>query len=219
MPAGSLSRQEYPGAQRWVPEDHSIPALEAAAPSCRGCELYRDATQVVMGRGDPQADLMLVGEQPGNSEDRQGKPFVGPAGRLLVGALEEAGIAPNRAYVTNAVKHFRFTTKGKQRIHATPTRWNVTACGPWLLAEFDAVRPEFVVVLGATAGQAVFGPSFRVGVSRGRPLDPPAGWSVDGASPTFLATVHPSSVLRSRNRDEDHAALVADLKVVADLLP
>ena len=219
MPAGSLSRQEYPGAEPWVPEDHSIPALEAAAPSCRGCELYRDATQVVMGRGDPHADLMLVGEQPGDSEDRQGQPFVGPAGRLLVGALQEAGIDPGRAYVTNAVKHFRFTTKGKQRIHATPSRWNVTACGPWLLAEFDAVRPQLVVVLGATAGQAVFGPSFRVGVSRGRPLEAPAGWRVEGAVPTFLATVHPSSVLRSRNRDDDHAALVADLRVVADHLP
>lgn len=215
MPAGSLSRQEYPGAEPWVPEDHSIPALEAAAPSCRGCELYRDATQVVMGRGDPHADLMLVGEQPGDSEDRQGKPFVGPAGRLLVGALQEAGIDPSRAYVTNAVKHFRFTVKGKQRIHATPSRWNVTACGPWLLAEFDAVRPKLVVVLGATAGQAVFGPSFRVGVSRGRPLETPAGWRVEGPVPTFVATVHPSSVLRSRARDDDHAALVADLRVVA----
>ena len=215
MPAGSLSRQEYPGAEPWVPEDHAIPALEAAAPACRGCELYRDATQVVMGRGDPNADLMLVGEQPGDSEDRQGKPFVGPAGRLLVGALQEAGIDPARAYVTNAVKHFRFTTKGKQRIHATPTRWNVTACGPWLLAEFDAVRPHLVVVLGATAGQAVFGPSFRVGVSRGRPLEAPAGWRVEGPVPTFVATVHPSSVLRSRTRDDDHAALVADLRVVA----
>jgi uracil-DNA glycosylase family protein len=219
MPAGSLSRQEYPGAEPWVPEDHSIPALEAAAPSCRGCELYRDATQVVMGRGDPHSDLMLVGEQPGDQEDRQGKPFVGPAGRLLVGALEEAGIEPQRAYVTNAVKHFRFQTKGKQRIHATPTRWNVTACGPWLLAEFDAVQPQVVVVLGATAGQAVFGPSFRVGVSRGRALDPPAGWRVPGTPPAFFATVHPSSVLRSRNRDEDMAALVADLKVVADVMP
>jgi DNA polymerase len=219
MPAGSLSRQDYPGAEPWVPEDHSIPALEAAAPSCRGCELYRDATQVVMGRGDPNSDLMLVGEQPGDQEDRQGKPFVGPAGRLLVDALQEAGIQPQRAYVTNAVKHFRFQTKGKQRIHATPTRWNVTACGPWLLAEFDAVQPQVVVVLGATAGQAVFGPSFRVGVSRGRALDPPAGWRVPGLPPTFFATVHPSSVLRSRNRDEDHAALVADLKAVADALP
>jgi uracil-DNA glycosylase len=219
MPAGSLSRQDYPGAEPWVPEDHSIPALEAAAPSCRGCELYRDATQVVMGRGDPNSDLMLVGEQPGDQEDRQGKPFVGPAGRLLVDALQAAGIQPQRAYVTNAVKHFRFQTKGKQRIHATPTRWNVTACGPWLLAEFDAVQPQVVVVLGATAGQAVFGPSFRVGVSRGRALDPPAGWRVPGLPPTFFATVHPSSVLRSRNRDEDHAALVADLKAVADALP
>jgi uracil-DNA glycosylase family protein len=219
MPAGSLSRQDYPGAEPWVPEDHSIPALEAAAPSCRGCELYRDATQVVMGRGDPNSDLMLVGEQPGDQEDRQGKPFVGPAGRLLVDALQEAGIQPQRAYVTNAVKHFRFQIKGKQRIHATPTRWNVTACGPWLLAEFDAVQPQVVVVLGATAGQAVFGPSFRVGVSRGRALDPPAGWRVPGLPPTFFATVHPSSVLRSRNRDEDHAALVADLKAVADALP
>ena len=218
MPAGSLSRQEYPGAEPWVPEDHSIPALEAAAPSCRGCELYRDATQVVMGRGDPHADLMLVGEQPGDSEDRQGQPFVGPAGKVLDRALGDAGIDRRDAYVTNAVKHFRFTTKGKQRIHATPSRWHVTACGSWLLAEFDGVRPQPVVVLGATAGQAVFGPSFRVGVSRGRPLEAPAGLRVEGPVPTFLATVHPSSVLRSRNRGDDHAALVADLRVVADHL-
>ena len=219
MPGGSLARDEYPGAEPWVPEDHSLASLAMAAPECRGCELYRDATQVVMGRGNEDADLMLIGEQPGDSEDRQGKPFVGPAGRLLVQALQEAGIEPGRTYVTNAVKHFRFQTKGKQRIHATPTRWNVTACGPWLLAEFDAVRPPFVVVLGATAGQAVFGPTFRVGVSRGHRLDPPAGWKVPGDPPSFYATVHPSSVLRSRQREEDQAALVADLRVVAEALP
>jgi DNA polymerase len=171
-----------------------------------------------MGRGDPNADLMLVGEQPGDSEDRQGKPFVGPAGRLLVGALQDAGIDPNRAYVTNAVKHFRFQTRGKQRIHATPTRWNVTACGPWLVAEFDAVRPSLVVLLGATAGQAVFGPSFRVGVSRGRTMQAPAGWRVAGEPPTFLPTVHPSSVLRSQQPEEDRAAFVDDLRVVAGML-
>lgn len=148
--------------------------------SAAGCELYRDATQVVMGRGDPDARLLLVGEQPGDSEDRQGKPFVGPAGRLLVGALAQAGVDPGAAYVTNAVKHFRFTTKGKQRIHATPSRWNVTACGPWLLAELDAVRPGVVVILGATAGQALFGPSFRVGTSRGRALEAPGGWALPG---------------------------------------
>ena len=209
---------EYPGAEPFVPADHSIDALTAAAPTCHGCELYRDATQVVMGRGNVAAGLMLVGEQPGDSEDRQGKPFVGPAGRLLVGALQEAGIDPQSAYVTNAVKHFRFTVKGKQRIHATPSRWNVTACGPWLLAEFDAVRPRLVVLLGATAGQAVFGPSFRVGASRGRPLEPPAGWRVPGPPPTFLATAHPSSVLRSQQPEEDRAALVADLRLVAEHL-
>jgi uracil-DNA glycosylase family protein len=218
MAGGSLARAEYPGAEPWVPDEHTVPALEVAAPACRGCELYRDATQVVMGRGDPAARLMLVGEQPGDSEDRQGKPFVGPAGRLLVDALREAGVDPGAAYVTNAVKHFRFTTKGKQRIHASPSRWHVTACGPWLLAELDAVRPELVVALGATAGQALFGPGFRVGTSRGRVLEPPAGWSIGGRPPMFAATAHPSSVLRSRTPDEDRAALVADLKVVAALL-
>ncbi len=218
MAAGSLSREEYPGAAPWVPQEHTVDALTAAAPGCRGCELHRDATQVVMGRGDPAARMMIVGEQPGDSEDREGKPFVGPAGRLLVGALRDAGADPGAAYVTNAVKHFRFTTKGKQRIHATPSRWNVTACGPWLLAELDAVRPELVVVLGATAGQSLFGPSFRVGVSRGRALEAPAGWSVPGRPPMFLATVHPSAVLRSRQRDDDYAALVADLRVAVALL-
>ena len=213
MPAGT-GRDAYPGAEQWVPAEHSIPTLELAAPACQGCDLYRDATQVVMGRGDPPARMMLLGEQPGDSEDRQGKPFVGPAGRLLVDALREAGVDPSQMYVTNAVKHFRFQTRGKQRIHVSPSRWHVAACQPWLLAELDAVRPQLVVLLGATAGQAVYGSTFRVGASRGRPLDPPAGWSHTPA-PTFFATVHPSAVLRSQQRDEDFAGLVADLKVAA----
>ena len=213
MPAGT-GRNGYPGATPWVPQEHSIPTLELAAPDCQGCDLYRDATQVVMGRGDARARMMLVGEQPGDSEDRQGKPFVGPAGRLLVDALREAGVDPGGIYVTNAVKHFRFQTKGKQRIHQSPARWQVAACQPWLLAELDAVRPELVVLLGATAGSAVYGAGFRVGASRGRVLEPPPAWATTPA-PSFFATVHPSSVLRSQQRDEDFAALVADLRVAS----
>jgi DNA polymerase len=213
MPAGSLSRQEYPGAEPWVPEDHSIPALEAAAPSCRGCELYRDATQVVMGRGDPNSDLMLVGEQPGDQEDRQGHPFVGPAGRLLDRGLESAGIDAGAVYRTNAVKHFKWEPRGKRRIHKKPSRWEVAACRPWLMAELEALSPRVLVLLGATAAQAFFGAGFRVTRERGHEHPGPGG-------ATALATVHPSAVLRARDedRERDMALFVADLRTAADLL-
>jgi len=170
-----------------------------------------------MGDGDPHAPIMLVGEQPGDHEDRQGAPFVGPAGRLLDQALAQAGIDRSGTFTTNAVKHVRFKTAGNQRIHVTPSRWQVAACQPWLLAELDAVAPRVVVLLGATAGQAVYGPAFRVNLSRGRPLEvPPVLDAPNG--PGFVATVHPSSVLRSRQRDADLDELVRDLTVAASML-
>jgi uracil-DNA glycosylase len=215
------AQDEYPGAQPWVPERLSLAAIRSAAQDCRGCELFRDATQVVVGDGPEGAALMLVGEQPGDKEDLAGEPFVGPAGKLLDRALESAGIDPRSAFRTNAVKHFRFAgTRGKQRIHKSPSRWHVTACGPWLLAELEVVRPRVVVLLGGTAGQAVYGPSFRVGAVRGQVQPwPVERLPVGGTAPeAVVATTHPSAVLRSRERESDFDALVADLRVAAAAL-
>ena len=211
---------ERPGAGHWVPDRLSLSAMRAAAQECRGCELYRDATQAVMGDGPRTAPLMLVGEKPGDQEDLAGEPFVGPAGKLLDRALAEAGIDPASVFRTNAVKHFRFSgTRGKQRIHKTPSRVHVAACGPWLVAELALVRPRGVVLLGGTAGQAVYGAKFRVGPSRGRLQQWPTDTYVVRHPPAWvLATTHPSAVLRSRQRDEDLAALVADLRVAAGAL-
>jgi len=215
-----VAREERPGAQGWVPDHLDPESLAAGIGACRGCELYRDATQGVPGDGPADAPVMVVGEQPGDREDREGLPFVGPAGRLLDRALDDAGLDPASVYRTNAVKHFRFDPgRAGKRIHKGPTRVHVVACGPWLAAELDLVRPRGVVLLGATAGGAVFGSSFRVGASRGQALD----WPDDGIgsswSPAWaLATTHPSAVLRSRRRDEDYAALVADLEVAVSLV-
>src|SRR3712207_5758133 len=152
-----------PGAQEFLPADaKTLDELRAAAPGCRGCELYADATQVVFGRGDAAARVVFVGEQPGDVEDQQGLPFVGPAGHLLRKAVDEAGIDPAHIYLTNAVKHFRFELRGKRRIHQTPGPAHITACRPWLVAEFAELKPELVVMLGATAAKALLGPSFRV---------------------------------------------------------
>jgi uracil-DNA glycosylase family protein len=215
-----------------VPDELGPEPLAAGIQACRGCELYRDATQGVPGEGSLGAPLMVVGEQPGDQEDRQGHPFVGPAGRLLDRAMGDAGIDPSEVWRTNAVKHFRFDPgRAGKRIHKGPSRVHVAACWPWLAAELELVRPHGVVVLGATAGGAVFGSSFRVGTSRGRPLDWPVSPADDstgastGAStgtgwrPSWVvATTHPSAVLRSRQRQEDYAGLVADLEVAAALL-
>jgi uracil-DNA glycosylase len=188
-------------------------------PGCRGCELYLDATQAVIGDGPTDAPLMVVGEQPGDQEDRAGEPFVGPAGKLLDQALTAAGIEPGSVFRTNAVKHFRFSgTRGKQRIHKGPGRAHVAACQPWLLAELDVVHPRGVVLLGSTAGQSLYGPSFRVGGSRGQRLEWPESLDVGVRPDWVVPTVHPSSVLRSRQRSEDLDALVADLRVAAALL-
>jgi DNA polymerase len=196
-----------------------VAELDAAAQACRGCGLYRDATQVVMGEGPLAAELLLLGEQPGDREDVEGRPFVGPAGRLLDRALDEAGVARQRVYRTNAVKHFRYDRRDSKRIHKSPSRWHVAACEPWLLGELELIAPRGVVVLGATAGQALYGPAFRVGNERGRRLDWPADRLSLARPPEFVvATAHPSSVLRSRQRDADLAALVADLVVARELL-
>ncbi len=202
---------DWPTAAPFVPDTTDLDALRAAAQQCRGCPLWEPATQVVFGRGQATARLALVGEQPGDVEDRKGLPFVGPAGRLLVQALDEAGVDRSDVYVTNAVKHFKFTVSGKRRIHATPDSHEVAACKPWLVAELAAVGPELVVLLGATAGKALLGPSFRVTRSRGQLLEGPGGQRV-------LATIHPSAVLRADDREAALAGLVADLRVAAGVL-
>jgi DNA polymerase len=210
----SADANEFPGAGAFLPPRRTIPALSKAVRGCRGCDLYVDATQAVFGEGARDAPLVLVGEQPGDVEDREGEPFVGPAGRILDQALEEIGLARDEVWITNAVKHFRFTQQGKRRMHESPSRWHVTACQPWLLAELDAVKPQGVVTLGAIAGQALFGSGFRVGASRGRVLDP-----LEGRSEWVVATIHPSAVLRGKERkDELYAGLVADLRIALDAL-
>jgi DNA polymerase len=215
-----------PGAERFVPATDDLGVLADAARACEGCELCRDATQTVFGAGPRSARVMLVGEQPGDQEDRAGEPFVGPAGRVLDRALADAGIVRDDAYVTNAVKHFRFksTESGKRRIHQKPSAANVSACRPWLAAELQVVRPEVLVVMGATAAQSLLGNAFRVTQRRGELLDwPPAEGSFaddDTDIEHVIATVHPSSVLRAdeQSRRTAYDALVADLRVVARVL-
>jgi DNA polymerase len=212
---------ERPGASSWVPDRLTPDSLAAGIHDCQGCELYAEATQGVPGEGPTDAAVMLVGEQPGNQEDQQGRPFVGPAGRLLAQALEEAALDSQTIYRTNAVKHFRWERRGSNRLHKTPGRVHVTACGPWLLAEVDLVRPRGLVLLGATAGGAVYGSRFRVGATRGKRLEWPdevSGRTTQWQPEWVVPTAHPSSVLRSRSRDADFAALVDDLRTVADLL-
>ena len=217
------AHEDRPGAQQWVPTKPTLSKLRAGVQACHGCELYRDAIQGVMGTGPENAELMLVGEQPGDKEDQAGKPFVGPAGQLLDRALAEAGIDPEAVYRTNVVKHFRFSgTRGKQRIHKSPSRVHVAACGPWLVAELELVRPTGVLLLGGTAGKALYGSGFRVGDARGQrqPWPEDIGGAVrSGYVPDWVVTTtHPSAILRSRNRDEDYAAFLGDLRVVKDAL-
>lgn len=177
-----------------MPPRRSLSALRDAVQACRGCPLYRHATQAVFGEGSKTAHIMMIGEQPGDAEDRAGRPFVGPAGRVLDDALAFAGIVRDEVYVTNTVKHFKYTMRGKRRIHSRPTRYEIAACHPWLRAELEQVRPEIVVLLGATAAQALLGMQFRVTRSRGVALETElARWT--------FATVHPSSVLRASGED------------------
>jgi uracil-DNA glycosylase len=183
--------------------------------TCRACELYRDATQTVFGEGPRSARLMLVGEQPGNYEDRAGRPFVGASGRLLDDALVEVGIDRAEAYVTNAVKHFKWVARGRARASVKPNLGEMRACAPWLRAELELVRPRVVVCLGATAAQALLGPAFRVTRQRGELL------TDTGVAPFVLATVHPSSILRIADpeaRHEQHRRFVADLRRAAEEL-
>jgi uracil-DNA glycosylase family protein len=200
-----------------VPPDAGVEALRDAAPGCRGCELWAPATQVVFSAGAAGAPLMLVGEQPGDQEDRAGEPFVGPAGRVLDQALEQAGVDRRGVYVTNAVKHFRFEApeRGSRRLHKKPAIAHIDACRPWLTAEVAAVRPRVLVCLGATAARAVLGVDVRVETVRGRLLDEPPAFVADGAAPPrVLVTAHPSAVLRLRGKDgwdEAFGRLVADL--------
>lgn len=207
---------DRPGAAGWVPEGGDIEALRAAAAACRGCELGEPASQTVFSAGSPTARIALIGEQPGDEEDRRGIPFVGPAGRLLQQALLSAGIARDQVYVSNAVKHFRFTqaTAGARRIHRTPEKPHIDACRPWLAAELRAVDPELIVCLGATAVKALLGTDVRVMRDRGQLLER----GTSRGTRSFLVTVHPSSVLRAPDRDPAFDALVADLKVGAAAL-
>ncbi|OLT34115.1 uracil-DNA glycosylase [Actinomadura sp. CNU-125] len=215
-------------------ERSDLRSLRAAAAGCEGCGLYRDATRTVFGEGGPGARVVLVGEQPGDQEDRRGVPFVGPAGRVLDRALDEAGIERGDVYVTNAVKHFKFkrTAGGKRRIHQPPNAGEMRACRPWLLAELRILEPDVVVSLGATAGKALLGSSFRVTKQRGRLLPlpdletigTPAAAKEIGTEPAeradarLLATIHPSAVLRAEDRDDVYAGLLDDLRIVAAAL-
>jgi DNA polymerase len=207
------------------PEGVGLDGLRTAAAGCRACELWEPATQTVFGEGPETARIVFVGEQPGDQEDRKGEPFVGPAGRLLDKALADAGIDRRDAYITNAVKHFRFTPKGKRRMHQTPGPEHLRACRPWLEAEFSVLQPEVVVCLGATAARALISPSFRITKDRGQllPWSRPGTEDDDEDAPHqmwMLATTHPSAILRTPDdaRDAAYDALVADLKVVAGAL-
>ena len=207
-------------AARYVPPTRDLARLRAAATRCRGCELWRRATQTVFGEGPRHADLLLVGEQPGDVEDRAGHPFVGPAGRLLDESLVAAGIDRRRVWLTNAVKHFKWEPRGKRRIHAKPTSREVAACRPWLEAEIAAVRPRLVVTLGATAAQALLGPKFRLTRHRGERLAwEPAQQPQPGTSaPSVMATVHPAAILRApdgESRRRETARFVRDLRAAA----
>ncbi|HET8895745.1 MAG TPA: UdgX family uracil-DNA binding protein [Protaetiibacter sp.] len=210
----------YRGAQGYLPDTLDILSLETAARGCRGCDLFKAAEQTVFGAGHTDARLMLVGEQPGNEEDLEGEPFVGPAGRLLDKALAAAGVERDTVYVTNAVKHFRFdrAAGGKRRIHKKPSGGQITACRPWLVAELDVVRPDVVVCLGVTAARALVEKNFKLTVHRGEvlQLDEQLRGTLD---PKVVATIHPSAALRAHvDRDAAFDSLVRDLQRAAGLL-
>ena len=201
-------------ATPFLPERSNLKALREAASGCRGCHLWRGATQTVFGEGRKSSRVMLVGEQPGDREDRAGEPFVGPAGRELDRGLEAAGIARADAYVTNVVKHFKFEERGRRRIHQTPKRFEIDACKPWLEEELKVVKPEALVLLGATAAKALLGSSFKVTQHRGELLD-------SDLAPIVTATIHPSAILRGPDdatRQEEREAFAEDLRVVAQAL-
>lgn len=198
-------------AKELIPDKPSLTSLRTAAADCRACDLWEKGTQTVFGEGPHRAAVLFVGEQPGNDEDLAGKPFVGPAGRLLDEALAAAGIDRSLVYLTNAVKHFKWEPRGKRRIHKKPNQQEIVACRPWLHAEIALIKPKIIVLLGATAAQALLGPQFRVTKERGRFIE-------SSLAPYVMATVHPSSILRAPDaatRQEDYVAFVADLKKAA----
>lgn len=207
-------------AREWVPAAPTPDSLKEALQGCRGCELHADATQAVPGRGPFDARLLLLGEQPGDQEDRQGLPFVGPAGRVLVDALDEAGVDRTDVYVTNTVKHFRWKAAGKRRLHQSPGRAHVEACRPWLDAELSLLRPTGAVLLGGTAGKALYGSAFRVGEARSVLRDWPEKYPVDHPPSWVLATLHPSAVLRADDAERQglYDGLVADLRLAKETL-
>jgi uracil-DNA glycosylase family protein len=199
-------------AAEFVPRSRSLPTLRRAAKDCDGCPLWKDATQTVFGSGSRAAELMLVGEQPGDREDIEGKPFVGPAGNVLSRALAEAGVEAKGVYLTNAVKHFKWRPRGKRRLHQTPRAGEMEACKPWLEAEIQAVKPQALLALGATAAKSLFGPSVRVTRDRGKLIESPL-------APVAALTMHPSAILRLRDHDEHEeafASLVEDLRLIAE---
>jgi uracil-DNA glycosylase family protein len=203
--------QEPNDATPFLPEKRTLDALREAAGGCHGCHLWRGATQTVFGEGLKRSRVMLVGEQPGDKEDRAGRPFVGPAGKELDRGLEAAGIPRDDAYLTNVVKHFKFEERGNRRIHQTPKRFEIEACKPWLAEELRLVEPEALVFLGATAAKAMLGSSFRVTQHRGELLD-------SELAPIVAATIHPSAILRQRDdasRQAERMAFAEDLRVVA----
>jgi DNA polymerase len=204
---------KFPGAEAFVPKDPgaTLPQLHRAAEKCRGCDLYKNATQVVFGEGKQKATILFIGEQPGDQEDLAGHPFVGPAGKLLDRALAEAGINRSEVFVTNAVKHFKWTPapRGKRRLHSKPSAREVKACHPWLEQEIALIEPRVVVCLGATAGQSLFGAAFRLGAARGKVTADPR-WPA-----AVMATVHSSAILRApdhEGREREYQAFVADLR-------
>ena len=206
-----MANQQKSSAAPWVPSTKELSILRSAAPKCEGCDLYQHATQVVFGEGPQAAKVVMVGEQPGDEEDIKGKPFVGPAGRLLDKAILEAGIDRQEVYVTNAVKHFKFVERGKRRIHAKPTGIEISSCRPWLEAELASIEPELVICLGATAAQTLMGRDFRVTTDRGKFF--PHHWAKE-----LVATIHPSAILRMpepERREEEYNLFVEDLRLVA----
>ena len=201
-------------AEDLIPAQPTLPALKKAAADCKACDLWKRGTQTVFGEGRRRAKVVLIGEQPGNEEDLTGKPFVGPAGRLLDAALEEVGIDRSQTYVTNVVKHFKWEPRGKRRIHKKPNVQEIAACRPWLHAELALIKPQVIVALGATAAQALLGPQFRVTKQRGEYIE-------STLAPYVMATVHPSSILRAPDEETrrlEHARFIEDLKKLARVI-
>jgi DNA polymerase len=209
-----MPKTTYPTAAAFIPESRTLPRLREAAEGCRGCDLYEGATQTVFGEGLKKAKVMFVGEQPGDREDKEGHPFVGPAGRMLDKALEEVGIDRSEVYITNVVKHFKYTMRGKRRIHQRPDAEEIGACRPWLESELEQVKPQVLVCLGATAAKALLGPRFKVTQQRGEFVE-------SELAPLATGTVHPSSILRAPDDEARHRAyrdFVEDLRTIARAL-